>query len=387
MQIPFIPSCNVYDNVIKQLSNDRWNKLTFQNRINLLKAVFLYEKELLFQNRKFDIALEISSELKEKTSGIYDKSCRKIYINENDFYKSDMGYDIYKTLIHELYHSYQDLLLINTISNKNEKIDILNFYQNEINKKFLFLNFNDKGNFHINKYDSFYFSAINNLSDIFYHLNLSERQAFEYQYNKAKSVLNNDVNNINYTDFYIQQFNIVYKTFLEKEQICKIIDDCFYMLSQNLQPETDLEASVMYDICCLALLENNKVTEIECNKMLQNSYKKVQLAEYGYCLNEDDRYGKYVITNGLKNKAKEYSSSKQEFEKLTPFEQQDNPYIILLSIVNLQEEIKDDILKSTLDPLFTYANAKQEYLYPDAQKKLLEWYPEKYHEYLDDFEL
>lgn len=159
------------------------------------------------------------------------------------------------------------------------------------------------------------------------------------------------------------------------------------MLSQNLQPETDLEASVMYDICCLALLENDKISEIECNKMLQNSYKKVQLAEYGYCLNEEDRYGKYIITNGLKNKVKEYSSSKQEFEKLTHFQQKDNPYIILFSIVHLQNEIKNSIFEDTLDPLFTYANAKQEYLYPDAQKKLLEWYPEKYHEYLDDFEL
>ena len=53
----------------------------------------------------------------------------------------------------------------------------------------------------------------------------------------------------------------------------------------------------------------------------------------------------------------------------------------------LQNEIKNSIFEDTLDPLFTYANAKQEYLYPNAQKKLLEWYPEKYHEYLDDFEL
>lgn len=370
-----------YDQLMEKLNSNWWNKFDDFTKISILSSLFVFEKNQI--SIPHNIAFEISNDKNlYNVNGEYHRRDKKIVINK-DVLKED-GHYVNGIILHELYHAYQDYLSNKkNDNNDNFKIELLSFCQNKLNEPFHFLNFNNNGNFNIQPVSSS-FENIFELSKIFYYLNIGERTAQEYQYDyldKHNCFYKNNITN------YIKNFNEHYRTFLSKEQSCKLIDSCYYNLSQNIEPETDLEASVMYDICCLALLENDKISELECRSMLEDNYKKVQLAEYGYCLNEEDRYGKYVITNSLKEKVKEYTENKDEFAKLTPFQQRDNPYIILCAIMHFQDEIKDYIVNENLDYLFAYAARNKEYLYPIVREKLLEWYPEKYHEYLDEDEI
>lgn len=360
-----------------KLNSNYWSNLNDYEKELIMLSLFDYEKNNLKINS--DISFEITS-LQNLAGGFYSRQ-NKICIDKNLLYKSE-GYSVFSIIKHELFHAKQNQLICEK-ANVSNIMNIYSLYQNGTDNYFHFLNFNDSGNFHI-QFMPYSFENISLLSRIYYYLNVYEREAYMYAYSYL------DEQNISYNsniDMSIYYFNEYYTRTLAKEQVCELIDNCFYMISQNIEPETDLEASVMYDICCLALLENNKISELECKSMLEDNYKKGQLAEYGYCLNEEDRYGKYIITNSLREKVKEYAENKKEFAKLTPFQQRDNPYIVLRAIMHFQDEIKDYILKENLDYLFVYAARNKEYLYPIVQEKLLEWYPDKYHEYLDEEEI
>lgn len=384
MKIPFIVDKMTYEKVLKILLEDKWSELSTNIQIDAVETIFEYEKDILFKDKNFSISLQIYSNDFDKNYGKYDNKKQELYININEAYFNSYypKYTVYETICHELYHAYVDYLVKNNLIDKRES-ELLEFYINGVNKHFNFLNFNNEGNFHINKMH-YATDIIELLSSIFYHLNISERQSFVYEYERSSLIFPDTFDDI--IQDYCEYFNDYYNISLPEEEIYELIDKCFYNLSQSICPETDLEASIMYDISCLALLNNDKITELECESMLKNNYKKAQLAEYGYCLNEEDRYGDYIITNSLDSQIDKYINSVADFKKLTRFEQRDNPKLILLAIINLQDKLKDNIYTEILDYLFTYAVAKQEYLYSIHLEKLSEWYPDKYREYFGDIE-
>ena len=315
----------------EKLQEDYWYYLPVPQRESLIVKIFAnYMSEDIRLNTTLFFVKEDEDPQMNGSNGYYNHAERIICINERLLHLNQ-GLMVYSVLAHELVHVSQNYIVDHAekFPDKKEEIELLNIYLNGTDRKINFCDMKDAdANFHIT---NFYIQS--NISNIFYYLNISERQAYIKQnaiYCK-KDIL---------SEIYLL-FNQEYGTSLSAENINTIIDVCFCKLYNHQVPsgtyeEKNLQATIMYDIGSisnyLSDLSNNAPYYVDKDK------KKKDLAKYGYTIYREEP------VNNLMNSLYLFVSGKRSISDLTVEEQRVNPKVILLSLFNKKacvEDLKD----------------------------------------------
>lgn len=333
------------------LNNEKWCKLPLKDKLfvmgqqSIINTILESEKEkyngeYTFKHNGSELTLTINGFGKDlkatikninigEYGGFYDhkneislniKFCR---INQNpEDYKiyndPDSGYGkgIYENLTHELHHAFQIYL----IKHKNEILQQLDNKDKQVFKEYVeqlnacmsndkinlnCFNFNFTGTLSIKPYEPIFEGndLLESIANIFYYLNISEYEAFPM----GTNCLNNlsDLSDTNFTFNIPKEMRTSFTDFIERykkdfnptdnyekiENVVNIISNCMLKVYNNEQPKTKLEASIMYDICCIAHLHEIKLSlditeddienrEQECINLLQKEIKEKTLQPY-----------------------------------------------------------------------------------------------------------
>lgn len=352
------------DYLYNQLDDEVWNNLkTHGNKSEMTKeslidALFKKEQTKLYRDAtincigkeakinlskyKKNIQCEIG-EPPQNAIGWMDYTNHKMILKE-DIYCDDsienIGYKAYYMLMHELRHDFQKNLLSakNIIKNQviKEYIDYLEAYlkgEKEINYFGLY----GKGLLHINPYyqedivESERDANIDSLSHMFYNLNISEYDAFMFQQDSGDNSIDEQIfSNIS---LFMKRYN---QTEFNEDYIVEQINKSILQIYNKLQPENDLQANIMYDICCLSLLEMNKkdpncgITEKECAELLNLDVKRERLYVEGFLLvGEGTRIKNKIYLDNMNEKC--FYSRMLDFEnnKISNKELENNPRFVL----------------------------------------------------------
>lgn len=260
-------STNIYD----YLDEEKWHNLTIDTK------KYLIEKICILESKELDIKempqIKYFS-TQYRIGGFYRNIEKTIYLNEK-MLLDENGYEEYGVLIHELTH----------VNQHEDTSDILYdiYLRNPIlTIKFSIFN-NMQGNFHIDA-----IQEILDKSDIFYHLTKPEREAYCAEFNKRK-----DKNKQDKLDEYYSEFKKIYKCDLKNDEINKIIDNAFlniYKQTTYYIVDKNIELSVMYDLCVIAIFLETK--DVEIINYLMDSAKEKALQEYKIDLiqKKNDKY-------------------------------------------------------------------------------------------------
>ena len=383
------------EELYSMFANAGWDKLSKQQRVLLMKNVLDKEQEkvqdggyqkadmqLISLDRNVfsdDIAVEFGI-LGEGYAGMYDPDRKCITLKEG---KS--GICTYYNLMHEFQTAIQDYL-IGHMGGYNEKpeeyeyIERLRIVRDECDKKISFCNISGEADFHLNIISSEtcpQWAPAHDLSEMFYTLNITERDAFYYAREKGDNAFHClKQQNINLDidcdyKFLVNELSEFRKTYhcpnISDTEIFEVIDKCIDNLYMGILPEDDLCATVMYDIACIMLiLRKESSGEDICEEdleLLSPENKRRNMAKENFAVyGEGTRYGKYIIVQDLKNHENEYSMDIDKFLVLTPEQKKNNPKIILLAASRIGDEIKEHI--ANLDALKAFCMADKELLKP-----------------------
>lgn len=314
-------------------------------------------------------------------NGKYDNEQQTILINSDCKFENGGGRRAYYTLNHEITHAFQNYLILNQkkfLDEINDEflkqkflkyINLLEISTKQFENKILLfsqikdLQLNDKITFYVNNDNAgSKDNIIITLSDMFYFLNTAEREAF---YNESK-IGNNLVNkynsctnkNIGYYDEY-KNVTTQLNTFRTNYQIHKdvniasLFDDCIYNLANNITPQSHLQASIMYDLYCIILYQNESIDKDLCCKLIQKD-KEFNLQKCGFIFEEK---------KDLEGKLGTYIVSPEKLLNLTQNQQNDN-IMHIISLASIKDKfeiisyIKDieyfeKFCKNNIDIIFT----------------------------------
>ena len=259
---------------------------------------------------------------------------QKIVLNKSNIDNNNV-LALIKTIYHESMHAIQNNLLEmskNSQFCENMYLKRLDYCKNKVDIDINFCNFKFRNvSLHIRQ-------ASNNVSDynekssIFYHLNISEREAFleeervslffQKKYNiceKNKYCISKNVDN----------FNRLYHCNLSKEEVFDVIDQCYENLVEHKNPshteEGNLVATVMYDVCLVAGYNSGLLNEKEVQKLSTLQAKQQILAKEDYLV-----YGIKSDKNIFlsKKEQEEFVKNPELLETLSKIEQNLNPVLI-----------------------------------------------------------
>lgn len=382
--------------------NKKWDKLANIQKKFLMKAVLAKEKEglkpLSYQKAdmqlilldkdtfsKFKISVKFKK-LDEGYAGEYDpdKKCISLFKRPSLGTKKNSGIYTYCTLMHEFQHAVQDYFIDNIeCYNKNPEeckyINRIKIVRDTDDIEINFCSINGKANFHFKKIivtqNIQFDDSVSKLSEMFYTLNITERDAFYYAKIKGDNVchyfkqqnINLDIDcDYKFLEDELSQFRKTYHCQNKTDtEIFEVIDKCIDNLYMGNPPEDDLCATVMYDIACIMLILRKESSGEEiCEEDLEILFpenKRRNMAKENFAVyGENTRYGKYVIVQDLENHKNEYSMDICKFKKLTPEQKKNNPQIILLAASRIGDGIKKYI--TNLDALEAFCMADKESL-------------------------
>lgn len=323
-----------------KLQEEKWKNLSLVQRKKTIQKIFLYLSDALPNNVKnicFFNSIDIDFNI--KTFGIFDSYKKTIQLNEDIIKASNSGYRIYNTLSHELYHSYQNYI------NPQKYKAILN-----IDSKKLDYGIN---NLYIYPIPYITNNNINVISDIFYHLNIYEREA--YNYGDINESLLHDIN-FNTVDTYLVQFKTIYKCQnLSDRESYNLIDTCFDKVYNNQLPKDNLEATIMYDIYVLAMYQSNSIDKTDLIRLLNYTNKAKTLEEKGFEIYSSE----FIPSNSLKDKCKNIRNNKEDslalLKSLNGIQIRNNPDFINM-VLHFYEKESTDILKYKGVPIEDFIN-------------------------------
>ena len=276
------------------LETEKWKKYSIPTKKKIIIKIFKCLSENIHNNVK-KIKFYDKSNNKDinmlMSNGAFSIKDKIIYINQNLLNNEHDGYKIYNIIAHELYHSYQDL-------NDNCYEEILNNNKNLENKKI--------NNLYITPIISNN-KKITDLSLLYYHLNKYEREAFIYG-DIIENLINDNKNR--YVNKFIKDFKGYYQINLDRKEIFKLIDDCFFNIYHNINPSNNLEATIMYDIYVLAMYNSNIIDNIKLINLLKNKNKAQLLEKEGYEIFGDGP------SNSLAENCKDIRNNKENSLKL-----------------------------------------------------------------------
>lgn len=254
------------DDIDKYFSIDKWNSLSLLKKEIIIIRLYKRAKKEITNNCN---KIQIKSLPNLNIQGFFNIDSKNIYVNLNNLIKSDDGYSFYNLIYHELYHSHQNLLV------EQEEALFLNKILQQNNPTYL-----------NNKIAYFYINDFMNLSIkskeialCYYRLCSLEREAITYSYNKTLNITNTYADLISKT---ISNFNDIYNISLSDKEIFTLIDTCYLNIYDHIKPANDLEATIMYDICILALYQGKSLNEKEVSKYLNKETKQEILETQGY---------------------------------------------------------------------------------------------------------
>ena len=265
--------------------------------------------------------------------GAYSSDEKEILIN-SEYSHNKFGIQSFSTIDHELTHSLQQDY-IEQNPNK-ERTKLLDYSMNKRNETIDFCNFQAK---EINTYISLYNLSISGkkYSYLFYHLCISEREAFLADYKKQLEICElfgkkrEDIENK--VDTEIRNFKKIYKCKnLTNEEIFSLVDEARTLLIERRYPNKDkhgnLVANIMYDMCAV-MFEKEGLCNYEtyCTSVKHNN-----LLQYGYSHIEYE--GK--PSNSLQYETKLYSSkekTEEDVKKMPKEIQNDNPILLMMATI------------------------------------------------------
>lgn len=312
------------------------------------------DNEILLNCRFCKLASKLS-----KNSNTYKKLCHneeeKDYwenVYNNEFIGGGKG--LYKYLTHELHHSFQRYLIDNKeeilqqIDNDDRAelkkyIEQLDAYMNGDKIRIGYLDLNLNGNLCIKPYTSSKDETLQELSNIFYYLNISEYDAFNIENEKFNNLINKQTlpevsENVIMS---IDNFKKRYKNCLNDknynynlndiEDFVNIISNCILKVYNNEKPETPLEANIMYDISYIAHLEEMNLDSTTKQKREQKCIDLLQIDKKEKIIKE------YYNIHPIKEKVKIYKENEFAFfltkdkplHNLSIEERENNPKLVL----------------------------------------------------------
>lgn len=312
----------------EKLKPEKWQKLLLSQKEKVIKNIFVYLSNNLPNNTKdihfFDSS---NSELNANASGIFNSETKTIYINKDIIRLSISGYGIYNTISHELWHSHQNYI-------NPDKYNVI------LNTKNININHNIN-NLYICPI-SYINDAIEALSNIYYHLNIYEREAWSYG-NANESLLHDTDDNT--IDTYLKQFKSTYDCYyLSNKEIYNLLDTCFDKVYNNQLPKDNLEATIMYDIYVLAMYQSNSIDKTNLIRLLNYTNKAKILEEKGFEIYSSE----FIPSNSLKDKCKDIRNNKEYslslLKSLNNIQVRNNPDFINM-MLHFYEKESTDILK------------------------------------------
>lgn len=347
----------------KQLDDTTWNKLKvyslpfLKSKESLLQNILKQESskmykdfiilyhgtELHFNLSKYHGKIKCNiKDMKDGLAGWYDYNTQSIILNKSYFCEgyASSGHLAYSTMMHEFRHKLQRTLVIYkdklnlTDSTALRCIDQIRAYMDGFNRNINYFDFHNNGNLHISPYyaDDTQEDDINKdidiLSQMFYNLNLSEWDAFSYQENLGDILLKD------FDFIHINVFKDRYNCYNENDSnIIWNINESILRLYNNENPDSDLQANIMYDLCCIALLEYGSITESECTELLKNDIKGEKLQNEGFAIFAKDMHaihiGDTVIIESIKETAFFQYTIDGRFDALSDKQLMNNPKLVL----------------------------------------------------------
>lgn len=247
---------------------NNWRKMSISKKEKIIIKLFKKIKEEL-PNNCSKILFEDFDTFCLK--GLFSYEYKSIHINKElltDSFSMNC-YIIYNILYHEMYHSYQNRLIEENNSSKTNEILQLN-YKFYINDKLSYLYILDYNNL---------FQKNKDLASCIYVLCSLEREAFDYGYRNVMNIYPNYNDIISEKILYFCNY---YNISLTNNEIFNLIDTCYLNIYNHKEPSNDIEATIMYDICILALYQGQSLTEMEVMNYLNKENKQKILEEQGF---------------------------------------------------------------------------------------------------------
>lgn len=203
-------------------------------------------------------------DLDSTVNGKYNHKTHKLTLNRRNL---DKPKDLCHALIHEIVHAYQnlhpDIYFINADNNirlKTLNKNISNLIINDIHNNDYMMKDNEKYN----------------LNSIYYDLSKYEREAEWYAFDYLKGYDTVELTIYASINAFCKYYNIsVPKSETEKECVLTFLDECYKNIIKNNDPQTDLEATIMYDIEMLSAYEHNLINEQKFNSYM-NIFTKLE---------------------------------------------------------------------------------------------------------------
>lgn len=381
----------IINDLIKQMCNDK-------NLYNLMKIPFdINVRDISFGWKNKD-ELDGDGECISNKFG-HIKIClsREFSSNDDKFPNGEyQGFYAYTTLMHELTHAIQDTIIFKSKilpfdkNLKNYSIPLLSASKRNTNVKI----FNNESNSFknvkgdlliqpITQYDSSNVTTnINDISTMFYRLNIVERTAYNieclYGIQMAQTLNDYYKNNIYHYDklYLIEQYNAFKQRYncshLSNEQVNQLVDKCYVNIQSNMSPKDELSQSIMYDLCCIAALKKGKIEPQDCSNLLMLEEKEIILpnniyaqkinsqAEYPY------NYNSYVFGDKNFNQLTNEQKIKNTLLALYIY-CKNNDIIKEEQKIFLDNKLKQEMKQYCLENISTVLNGN-DYLIPKLSK-------------------
>lgn len=207
----------------------------------------------------------------------------------------------------------------------------LDYSKNKYNEDLNFCNFHFKNNkMYIS--NEYYISCEgNDIAEMFYHLCISEREAFnaEYKRNKELSerngflfVENNKVEE--QLDFFRKRYNCPNLT---SNEIFDLIDSAYANLIEGKYPSTNQDgnlcSNIMYDLCLVSASISGNMDKNTVIEYLKQSRKQNELLDYNYT-----NVNVEFPSNSLSDQFEYYLSHLSKVGEMSDIIQKDNPSLL-----------------------------------------------------------
>ncbi len=372
-------------NLYEKLDDVTWNKLRtyslffFRSKESLLQNILKKESKEMYKNfvvlyHGNELHFNLSKyyrnikcyikDMKSDLAGYYVYKDNSIRLNSNCFCNGDKnsGYNAYYTMIHEFRHVLQYTLVMHK-DKLNINNDIALRYINQIEaymdwncRKINCLSFQGKANLHITPYytdniqEEQIDKTINELSLMFYRINISEYDAFMCEINASSEIIDNLL--FEAINIFRMRYNC---SVLSEDDIIWNVNECILKVYNDESPDSDLQANIMYDLCCIALLEHGSITESECTELLKDDIKGEKLQDEGFAIFAKDIHaihiGDTVIVENIEEATFFQYAIDGRFDALSDKQLMNNPKLVLYIAAFLSNReidctyLQTDILK------------------------------------------
>lgn len=207
----------------------------------------------------------------------------------------------------------------------------LDYSRNKYNEDLNFCNFHFKNNkmYISNEYYISYEG--NDIAEMFYHLCISEREAFDVEYKRNKElserngllfVENNKVEE--QLDFFRKKYNCPNLT---SNEIFDLIDSAYANLIEGKYPGTNKDgnlcANIMYDLCVVSASISGNMDKNTVIEYLKKSRKQNELLGYNYT-----NVNVEFPSNSLSDKLEYYLAHLSKVGEMSDIVQKDNPSLL-----------------------------------------------------------